>query len=240
MDTLDLLRRVRFDKAFMFAYSMREKTHAHRSLSDDVDEPTKQRRLREVIELFNQGAREANQEQVGRVHLLLVDGPSKKSPTEWVGRTDCNRRASCDTAEMRSQTRPRCDLRYGRDAISDTAEMRSAALVATRGVGCGRRVVFARRPVRSALDTSADLGEFFGRRDLAEVDLVPGDYVAVRVTAALSANTLRAEPIARTSITMFTAQSLDQRLSPASPPHPARTLAVPAADSRTRLAASQH
>ena len=102
---------VRFDKAFMFAYSMREKTHAHRSLSDDVDEPTKQRRLREVIELFNQGAREANQEQVGRVHLLLVDGPSKKSPTEWVGRTDCNRRAPCDTAEMRSQIRPRCDRR---------------------------------------------------------------------------------------------------------------------------------
>ena len=125
MDTLDLLRRVRFDKAFMFAYSMREKTHAHRSLSDDVDEPTKQRRLREVIALFNQGAREANQEQVGRVHLLLVDGPSKKSPTEWVGRTDCNRRASCDTAEMRPQIRPRCDLRHGRDAISDTAEMRS-------------------------------------------------------------------------------------------------------------------
>ena len=66
MDTLDLLRRVRFDKAFMFAYSMRERTHAHRSLSDDVDEPTKQRRLREVIDLFNEGAREANQEQVDR------------------------------------------------------------------------------------------------------------------------------------------------------------------------------
>ena len=129
-------------------------------------------------------------------------------------------------------------MRCGRDAIGDAAEMRSAVVVATRGGGCSRRVVFARRPVHSALDTSADLGEFFGRRDLAEVDLVPGDYVAVRVTAALSANTLRAEPIARTSIAMFTAQSLDQRPSPASP-HPAR-LAVSAADGRTRLATSQH
>ena len=52
--TLDLLRRVRFDKAFMFAYSMREKTHAHRQLLDDVPEPTKQRRLAEVIAAFNQ------------------------------------------------------------------------------------------------------------------------------------------------------------------------------------------
>ena len=91
MDTLDLLRRVRFDKAFMFAYSMREKTHAHRSLSDDVDEPTKQRRLREVIELFNQGAREANQEQVGRVHLLLVNRLARKRLAHGYRRTQTPR-----------------------------------------------------------------------------------------------------------------------------------------------------
>ena len=37
----------------MFAYSMREKTNAHRQLHDDVPEPTKQRRLAEVIATFN-------------------------------------------------------------------------------------------------------------------------------------------------------------------------------------------
>ena len=47
-DTLELMEAVRFDKAFMFAYSMREKTNAHRQLQDDVPEPTKQRRLAEV------------------------------------------------------------------------------------------------------------------------------------------------------------------------------------------------
>ena len=48
----------------MFAYSMREKTHAHRALEDDVPEATKKRRLREVIDTFNAGARAANSEQV--------------------------------------------------------------------------------------------------------------------------------------------------------------------------------
>ena len=47
-DTLSLMRAVRFDKAFMFAYSMREKTHAHRRLVDDVPPAVKQARLREV------------------------------------------------------------------------------------------------------------------------------------------------------------------------------------------------
>ena len=42
LETLTLLEQVRFDKAFMFAYSLREKTHAHRKLVDDVPEETKQ------------------------------------------------------------------------------------------------------------------------------------------------------------------------------------------------------
>jgi tRNA A37 methylthiotransferase MiaB len=44
-DTLDIVRKVQFDFGFMFAYSMREKTHAHRKLIDDVPEETKQSRL---------------------------------------------------------------------------------------------------------------------------------------------------------------------------------------------------
>ena len=64
--TLSLLREVRFDRAFMFAYSLREKTHAHRSLKDDVPEHNKQRRLQEVVELFNAGARAANEEEESR------------------------------------------------------------------------------------------------------------------------------------------------------------------------------
>ena len=63
----------------MFAYSMREKTHAHRTLLDDVPEATKKRRLREIIDTFNAGARAANREEEGRHHLLMIDGVSKRS-----------------------------------------------------------------------------------------------------------------------------------------------------------------
>ena len=70
-ETLSLMEEVRYEKAFMFAYSLREKTHAHRKLSDDVPEAVKKRRLREVIEVFNAGAREANDEEVGRHHRLV-------------------------------------------------------------------------------------------------------------------------------------------------------------------------
>lgn len=44
-DTLDLLEYVKYEQAFLFAYSMREKTHAHRKLKDDVPEPVKKSRL---------------------------------------------------------------------------------------------------------------------------------------------------------------------------------------------------
>ena len=43
-DTIRLMREVEYDQAFMFAYSMRGKTHAHRRMEDDVDEGIKQRR----------------------------------------------------------------------------------------------------------------------------------------------------------------------------------------------------
>ena len=90
--TLSLMRDTRFDKAFMFAYSLREGTHAHRKLEDDVPADIKSRRLSEIISIYDAGARAANKEQVGKRHLVLVEGTSKKDAGEWIGRTDTNRR----------------------------------------------------------------------------------------------------------------------------------------------------
>ena len=50
--TLRLMEQVEYDQCFMFAYSERPQTRAHRRFEDDVPEPTKQRRLREVIDTF--------------------------------------------------------------------------------------------------------------------------------------------------------------------------------------------
>jgi tRNA A37 methylthiotransferase MiaB len=84
-DTLDLMRLARYEHAFMFAYSEREKTAAHRRLADDVPEEVKKRRLAEIIDAQRRGAAEANEEEVGRTHLVLVEGASKRSEDDAVG-----------------------------------------------------------------------------------------------------------------------------------------------------------
>ena len=51
-DTLTLIEKVRYDMAYLFAYSMREKTHAHRTMKDNVPESVKKERLSKMIEVF--------------------------------------------------------------------------------------------------------------------------------------------------------------------------------------------
>jgi tRNA A37 methylthiotransferase MiaB len=51
-DTISLIEKVQYDMAFLFAYSMREKTHAHRRMQDNVPEDVKQQRLVRMIETF--------------------------------------------------------------------------------------------------------------------------------------------------------------------------------------------
>jgi MiaB/RimO family radical SAM methylthiotransferase len=106
-DTLSLMGHVRYDQAFMFAYSVREKTHAHRIMEDNVPAETKQRRLQEVIDTFRYNVQKKNEElELGRLRLVLVEGESKRSKPgsrSWSGRTDQNKRilfpgddAGCD------------------------------------------------------------------------------------------------------------------------------------------------
>jgi tRNA A37 methylthiotransferase MiaB len=95
-DTLSLMETIEYDQAFMFAYSMRGKTHAHRSMEDDVPEDVKSRRLQEVIDVFRNKVQQRNDRvEVGQLRLVLVEGDSKKSSLEsprWSGRTDQNKR----------------------------------------------------------------------------------------------------------------------------------------------------
>ncbi len=79
---------LRFDSAFMFAYSERPGTVAARKMPDTVPEQTKQRRLAEVIALQKRISIEIMDAQVGKRERVLVEHPSKRSPTEMLGRTD--------------------------------------------------------------------------------------------------------------------------------------------------------
>jgi len=86
--TLALMREVRFDSAFMFAYSERDLTYAAKKLADDVPDPIKKRRLTEIVALQEQISGEVFAAQVGRRERVLVHQPSRRDPQQMMGRTD--------------------------------------------------------------------------------------------------------------------------------------------------------
>lgn len=88
--TLDVMREVRFDGAFMFKYSPREGTKAFR-MANDVPEETKAKRLQEIINLQQQISFELNQELIGKEEVVLIEGFSKKSNRYFSGRSDTNK-----------------------------------------------------------------------------------------------------------------------------------------------------
>ncbi|MBO7278986.1 MAG: tRNA (N6-isopentenyl adenosine(37)-C2)-methylthiotransferase MiaB [Bacteroidales bacterium] len=90
-DTLSLMETVGFDSAFMFQYSMRPNTKAARHFVDDVPLETKTRRLNEIIALQNRKSLESNQREIGKIFEVLIEGPSKRSDEQWVGRTPHNK-----------------------------------------------------------------------------------------------------------------------------------------------------
>nr|XP_015220193.1 PREDICTED: CDK5 regulatory subunit-associated protein 1 isoform X6 [Lepisosteus oculatus] len=88
--TVSLLRDVQYNMGFLFAYSMRQKTHASRRLQDDVPLEVKQRRLEELITVFREEASKVNAGLIGSAQLVLVEGESKRSATELCGRNEGN------------------------------------------------------------------------------------------------------------------------------------------------------
>lgn len=88
--TLDVMRQVRYDGAYMFKYSPREGTKAYK-MDDDVPEEVKTKRLQEIIDLQQQISYEINQSLIGKEEIVLVEGFSRKSDEFLSGRTDTNK-----------------------------------------------------------------------------------------------------------------------------------------------------
>jgi tRNA-2-methylthio-N6-dimethylallyladenosine synthase len=86
--TLSLMREVGFDSAFMFKYSERPGTYAHKHLPDNIPEEEKIRRLNEIIALQTQLSLESNQREIGKTVEVLVEGFSKRSHDDMYGRTE--------------------------------------------------------------------------------------------------------------------------------------------------------
>lgn len=155
-ETLSLIEQVAYDQAFMFAYSMRGKTHAHRTMEDDVSEDIKSRRLQEIISMFRNTVQLRNDDvEVGRLRLVLVEGESRKSSQNWGGRTDQNKRI---TFPIKGDT-PKC---WSEESIKPLLQSLSK----------GDNDPMARSSLMYELVSSP------------KVELKKGDYACVKVTEA--------------------------------------------------------
>ncbi len=90
-DTLSLMDAVRFDFAYMFAYSERQGTPAAKKFSDDIAPDVKKRRLNEIIEKQGLHSLEKNRDDIGKTFTVLTEGPSKRSGEFLQGRNSANK-----------------------------------------------------------------------------------------------------------------------------------------------------
>ena len=89
--SLDLMREVSYDSAFMFKYSERPGTYASKHLPDNVPEEEKIRRLNELIALQTEISAIQNKKDEGKEFDVLVEGFSKRSREQLCGRTEQNK-----------------------------------------------------------------------------------------------------------------------------------------------------
>ncbi len=92
LETLSLIKYVKYDYGFMFSYSERPGTPAAKKYKDDIPAEVKQRRLAEIIELQQQISGERNNLVIGQVQKVLVEGFSKRSDDFLQGRNDHNKK----------------------------------------------------------------------------------------------------------------------------------------------------
>ncbi|MEX1140011.1 MAG: tRNA (N6-isopentenyl adenosine(37)-C2)-methylthiotransferase MiaB [Bacteroidota bacterium] len=129
--TMDLIREMEYDGAFTFKYSPRTNTKAWH-MGDSVPEETKVRRLSEIIELQRAISFRRNQALIGTEEEILVEGPSKKSSDDLVGRTDTNKMVVFSEGGVRAGEYRRVRIERANSAtlfgtlISHSAEQRIA------------------------------------------------------------------------------------------------------------------
>ena len=85
-DTISLMKYVKYDFGFMFAYSERPGTMAARKFEDDIPEETKKRRLSEIVALQQEHSKYRTEQFLGKTVEVLIEKASKKSDAHWSGR----------------------------------------------------------------------------------------------------------------------------------------------------------
>ena len=191
-DTLSLLKYVEYEQAFLFAYSMRDKTHASRAMQDNVAADIKQRRLQELIDVYRETIHTKNERvEVGRLRLVLVEGPTKKQRSDlpvgsatWHGRTDQNKRILFDVKKD-METGPTNATVWKEDHVLE---------------------LLIRQQQRSSppdlLNLPLEQHHPAMSSTINTDDLTPGDYAVVSVTEA-KGHTLRGRVLWKTTLSNF-------------------------------------
>src|SRR5436190_869969 len=90
-DTLDIMEYGKYDMSYMFFYSERPGTLAERRYKDDISIEVKKRRLQEIVEVQNKLSLASNKKDIGKVFEVLIEGDSKRSDKDWMGRSSQNK-----------------------------------------------------------------------------------------------------------------------------------------------------
>ena len=118
--TLDLMREVGFDSAFMFKYSERPGTLASKHMPDNVAEDVKIDRLNRMIAVQNELSLASHRSEIGREVEVLVEGVAKRSREQMVGRTPQNQ----------TVVFPRGEFKVGQTVRVKVVDATSATLIA--------------------------------------------------------------------------------------------------------------
>ena len=89
-DTLDVVRKVKFEQIFMFIYSRRVGTPADK-MENQIPEEIKHKRFDRLKSLYEEILKENNHEYIGKVEQILIEGYSKTNKELLTGRTDTNK-----------------------------------------------------------------------------------------------------------------------------------------------------
>lgn len=90
LDTYRLVQEVNYHSAYIFKYSERKNTIAARKFRDDIPEEVKGERVSRLVDLQRPITARLNRESIGRMVPVMVEGDSKRSADQWMGRTDTN------------------------------------------------------------------------------------------------------------------------------------------------------
>lgn len=89
-DTLDVVRKVKFEQVYMFIYSRRVGTPAEKQ-ENQIPEEEKHKRFNQLKALVESQIQENNQKYIGTIQKVLVEGESKNNKALLTGRTDSNK-----------------------------------------------------------------------------------------------------------------------------------------------------